>query len=304
MPDSPRIRIESSERSAEVISSRRRARALEAEEVLERRRAPRVGGVRERLAEARAIALAARALIEERADEERGRHEELDVGLLDVLSSGRARRRRGRREARSASVPGRWSGAASAARMPSDADARRRAERASTSQVTHSPVSSARWMIVLLISSRSSGPSVLPLPRALMVRGVPDSSTTSTSPRSAPMMLDEDVEAVVEHGVALEHAEDALEQDAHRAPHRLGVEGGPRREARRTSDERIACATSQGRAVLGTESRYGAARALVIRAAQSTPRARACEPGASPSLRETTVQAAHARRCVVAWRCE
>ena len=78
------------------------------------------------------------------------------------------------------------------------------------------------------------------MPRALTVRGVPDSSTSEDEPAIGADDVDEDVEAVVEHGVSLEHAEDALEEDAHGAPHRLGVGVARGSTARRTCAEHIA----------------------------------------------------------------
>ncbi len=202
---------------------------FEREDVLERRRAPRVGRVRERLAEARAVALAARALIEERADEERGRHEEVDVGLLDVLPriadvdiedgacgpglrAGSMKRCSERRE------------------DPEGVDARRGAERVDVPGRALAGVERAmdEGLADLLALERvevlALGAPVNRTRRARLVDG-------EDEPAVGTNELDEDVEAIVEHGVALEHAEDALEEEAHGAPHRLRVGGGAVREA-------------------------------------------------------------------------
>ena len=59
-------------------------------------------------------------------------------------------------------------------------------------------------------------------------------------PAVGPEEVDEDVEAIVEHGIALEHAEHALEEEAHRAPHRLRVGRRLRSRGRRTCGQCIA----------------------------------------------------------------
>jgi hypothetical protein len=218
----------------EIRTQRRRdlfanaAHAVEREKVVERDGAPRVGHVRERFAEACAILVASRALVDERADDERGGHEELDVRAFDVFSRiayvdvehgaravcvrARPMERRGHR-----------------GEDPQRLHARRRFDGRHVPRRALARFERAldeRLADLFALERAKRLAFAARVDRSRRARAVRDEHEPAVRTED----LDDDVERVVEHRVSIQDAEHALDEGFHRAPHRVCVETRARGE--------------------------------------------------------------------------
>ncbi len=200
------------------------------EQVGQGRRAAHIHAMRARFAQKSALRLRATVLLEDRADENRGRHEELNVALFDELSGiaevdientaqppvGAPRRKRCGKRHDDAEERDARCRAGRSERIGEDASPR--IQRLPDDGLAD--LFALRGREGLLVAARVDRAG-----GALRI-GQEDESAVRAE------KVDHDIQAVVHDGVAVEDAEESIEEPAHVAPHRLVVE-------RRLGGERI-----------------------------------------------------------------